>query len=187
MILKLFLILILLFIVKLFINNFNYKDYYFSSLSILILLFSYMFVMNDNTIFFIIDIILSLILVIYSYFYINSNDNSIIFINGNILFKSLLKNKYSINSLLSDLKKKNISYINNDICGILQDKKLVVYSKDILFDEPISLIVNGKINLKGLNQINKDERWLYNKINSIDILNIFYSFYYNHKIYIIKK
>ena len=101
----------------------------------------------------------------------------------------MIKNKYSITSLYSDLKKNNISFLNRDICAILNNKKLVFYTKEEVVGKPRTIIIDGKICFNELYMIGKGVKWLNRMIinNDTDIKDIFYSFYYNNKLYIIKK
>ena len=56
-------------------------------------------------------------------------------------------------------------------------------SKKITF--PLPLIVEGKIEYDNLKLLNKDTNWLLNNIKT-DISNVFYGFYKENSIYIIK-
>ena len=189
MIIKLIFVIFILFILKLFIVKFNFKDYFNITLSLLLLFFSYLYILS-NGIFLIIPIfIISLSLIIYSYFKIDSGDSSIIILNGNINFKNLFKNNYTLSSLFKDIRKNKISFLDDNICGILKDNELVFYSKNIRLDRPISIIINGSICLKELYTIGKNKKWLNRRVeeNNCNIDDIFYSFYYNNKLYLIKK
>ena len=101
----------------------------------------------------------------------------------------MYKNNYSIYSLFKDIKKNNLSFIDDRLCAILENNKLVFYSKDDMVNKPISIIINGNICYKELSLIGKNKRWLRKRVeeNNHIIEEIFYSFYYNNKLYIIKK
>ena len=88
MIIKLFLIILIIFVIKLFIIKYDFNDYFNITISCLFLLFSYLYIMNKNIYFLIIVLLLSISLIVYSIFKSNSSDSSIIFINGNINFKN---------------------------------------------------------------------------------------------------
>ena len=189
MIIKILFIILVIFIMKLFIIRFDYKDYYNITISMLFILFSYLYIMNNNLFFLISIILLGLSLVIYSLYKQDSSDSSIVFINGNINFKNMIKNNYSLLNLVKDLKKNKLLYINDDICGVLVDKKLVFYSKESHINRPVNIVVDGRIYNKELMLIGKSRKWLERKIKDNDCLlnDIFYAFYYKDKFYIIKK
>ena len=74
-------------------------------------------------------LVLEIILVIYSYYAKGSYDNSILIIDGNIIFNNLIKNKISITKLLFELKSKNINILDNNLCLILKNNRLFLYNK----------------------------------------------------------
>ena len=189
MIIKLIFVIFIIFIIKLFVIKFDFKDYFNITLTLLLIFFSYLYILSKG-IFLIIPIfIISLSLIIYSYFKMDSGDSSIIILNGNINFKNLFKNNYNISLLLNDIRKNKIRFLDENLCGILKDKEIIFYSKSIRLDRPISIIVNGNICLKELYTIGKNKKWLNKRVeeNNCNIEDIFYSFYYNNKLYMIKK
>ena len=189
MIIKLLFIIFIIFIIKLFVIRFDYKDYFNITVSILFSFFSYLYIMNNNILFLFVIIILSISIILYSLYKQDSNDSSIVFINGNINFKNMIKNNYSLLNLVKDLKRNNMLFINSDTCGVLIDKKLIFYSKNDIYNRPVSLIINGKIFYKELLLIGKSKKWIEKKVRNSNYLlsDIFYAFYYKNKLYIIKK
>ena len=189
MIIKLLFILIIIFLIKLFIIRFDYHDYYIVTCTILLILFGYLFLIYNNIIFSLIIVFISLSIIIYSYFFNNSNNTSIVFINGNIMFKNIKRLNYSVIDLFKELRKNNISIIDKDICGIIENNKLFFYLKENVSNKPVPIIINGVICINELKMIGKDSFWINKYIDKKNILlkDIFYSFYYNNKIYIIKK
>jgi len=189
MIIKLIFIIFIIFILRLFIIKFDFKDYFNITLTLLFIFFSNLYILSSG-IFLVIPIfIISLSLIIYSYFKIDTGDSSIIILNGNINFKNLFKNNYSITLLLNDIRKNKLSFFDENICGILKNKEVTFYSKNIRLDRPISIIVDGNICKKELYTIGRNKKWLNKRVkeNNCNIEDIFYSFYYNNKLYMIKK
>lgn len=189
MIIKLIFILFIIFIIKLFIIRFDYHDYFIVLLSIFFCLFSIIYITSNDLKIVLLLFIISLSIIIYSYLRTDSSDSSIVIINGNINFKNMFRNNYSIKSLFNDIKMKKLAYFDQDICGIINNNKLEIYSKNINIDKPITLIINGNICYKELYIIGKNKRWLLNSVenNKSNLEDIFYSFYYDNRLYIIKK
>lgn len=118
---------------------------------------------------------------------------SLLIINGKVNFKELVKNRYTLNDLLLELRQNSIKTISEVEYAVLeQNGKLSIFKYNLLklkSDYPMPLIVEGEIQLDTLKNINKTKEWLVNKIHSKGMLinNIFYCFYKNNKIYIINK
>ncbi len=122
-----------------------------------------------------------------------SGKPSLIIINGKLNFKELVKQRYSMDDLLLELRQKSIKSISDVEYAFLEPNgKLSIFKYNFLktkSDYPMPLILEGIIQDVTLENMNKDKEWLIEKINrkNIDINNIFYCFYKNKKIYIIKK
>lgn len=122
-----------------------------------------------------------------------SGKPSLIIINGKLNFKELIKQRYSMDDLLLELRQKSIKSISDVEYAFLEPNgKLSIFKYNFLktkSDYPMPLILEGIIQDVTLENMNKDKDWLIEKINrkNIDINNIFYCFYKNKKIYIIKK
>lgn len=122
-----------------------------------------------------------------------SGKPSLIIINGKLNFKELVKQRYSMDDLLLELRQKSIKSISDVEYAFLEPNgKLSIFKYNFLktkSDYPMPLILEGIIQDVTLENMNKDKDWLIEKINkkNIDINNIFYCFYKNKKIYIIKK
>ena len=113
---------------------------------------------------------------------------SVIINNGKIQIKEMVKQRYNLDDLLTQLREENFKSISEVDYAILETSgKLSVFkkenSKKITF--PLPLIVEGKIEYDNLKLLNKDTNWLLNNIKT-DISNIFYGFYKENSIYIIK-
>lgn len=113
---------------------------------------------------------------------------SVIINNGKIQIKEMVKQRYNLDDLLTQLREENFKSISEVDYAILETSgKLSVFkkenSKKVTF--PLPLIVEGKIEYDNLKLLNKDTNWLLNNIKT-DINNIFYGFYKENSIYIIK-
>ena len=122
-----------------------------------------------------------------------SGKPSLIIINGKLNFKELVKQRYSIDNLLLELRQASIKSISDVEYAFLETNgKLSIFKYNILktkSDYPMPLIIDGQIELETLRQLKKSENWLSEKIYSkgLKIENIFYCFYKNKKIYIIDR
>lgn len=118
---------------------------------------------------------------------------SLIIVNGKLNFKELVKQRYSLNNLLLELRQKSIKNISDVEYAFLEPNgKLSIFKYNIFktkSDYPMPLILEGNIEIGTLKHIKKDEAWLLNKINKkgYKLEDIFYCFYKNNKIYIINK
>ena len=116
-----------------------------------------------------------------------------IIINGKLNYKEMKKQRYSIDDLLLELRQKDIKSIKDVEYAFLETNgKLSIFKYNILKIKstyPMPLIIDGEINKNTLKRINKSIKWLYHKldINKLSLSDIFYAFYKNNKIYIIKK
>lgn len=188
MLLRIMFFTFVLFAIKLLIIKFNYKDYFDVSLSLLILFFGIFYILGYSKSYIFISMFISCILIIHSYFSKDITDNSIIVIDGYIDFKNMYRNKYSINSLLEDLKKYKQNNLNDNICAVLKNKKLIIYSKDD-YNKIIPLITDGNYDNIGLSRLSKSSEWINNilNINNCNIKDVRVAFSFNNIVYIIKK
>jgi uncharacterized membrane protein YcaP (DUF421 family) len=112
---------------------------------------------------------------------------SLVINNGILSYKELIKKKYDISYLMSELKPKKINRIEDVEYAFLKSNGIIsIYEKQEL---PIPIIVDGKINTFTLRLLHKNIEWINNIVikENIDINNIFYAFYKDNKVYIIKK
>ena len=113
---------------------------------------------------------------------------SVIINNGKIQVKEMLKQRYNLDDLLTQLRESNYKSISEVDYAILETSgKLSVFKKEETKKKtfPLPVIIEGKIEYDTLKLLNKDVNWLLNNI-STDIENIFYGFYKGNSIYIIK-
>ena len=122
-----------------------------------------------------------------------SGKPSLLIVNGKIKFKELIKNRYSLDDILLELRQNGIKSLSDVEYAILEPNgKLSVFKYNILktkSDFPLALIIDTVIQEDTLKYLKKDKEWLINKLhNKNKLLNdVFYSFYKNNKIYIINK
>lgn len=117
---------------------------------------------------------------------------SLIINKGEINKKEMIKQRYSLDDLLTQLRDKDVRSIDEVDYAILETGgKLSVFKKDdkerTVF--PLPLIVDGEIEYKNLGYIRKDEKWLRNilKEKGTELENVFYSFLKGNDVFIIKK
>lgn len=116
---------------------------------------------------------------------------SVIINRGRINFKEMIKQRYNIDDLLTQLREKNIRSIEEVDYAVLETSgKLSVFKKESkLFGEyPMPLVLDGEIDYDTLHQINKDDDWLENSLKkeNVNLEDIFYAFYRNKKLFLIK-
>lgn len=117
---------------------------------------------------------------------------SVMINRGKINFKEMVKQRYNIDDLLTQLREQHIKSIEEVDYAILETSgKLSVFKKkDNRFgDYPLPLILDGKIQEDTLKQIQKNEKWLQKTLTEekVNIEEIFYAFYQEKNIFIIKK
>ena len=118
---------------------------------------------------------------------------SLIINRGIINYKEMIKQRYTLDDLLCELRQNNIKDLKDVEYAVLENNgKLSIFKYNFLCltsNNPFPLILDGKIQKDTLDYINKDETWLlsYLNDNNLDKKGIFYAFYKNKKIYIIKR
>ena len=114
---------------------------------------------------------------------------SVIIENGKVNFKEMKKQRYNIEDLLMQLRDNSVKSISDVDYAVLETNgKLSIFQKDDNHDYPLPLILNGIVDKKTLRKINKNEVWLDNELEklNVDRENIFYCFYENNDLYIIE-
>lgn len=118
---------------------------------------------------------------------------SLIICNGNINYHEMVKQRYSMDNLLLSLRQESIKNIDEVEYAFLEPNgKLSIFKYNFLHlpsTYPMPLIVDGSIQYKALKQINKNKSWLEYSLNkkNLDAKDIFYCFYKNKKLFIIKR
>lgn len=113
---------------------------------------------------------------------------SLIISKGKINIKEMFKQRYNLEDLLTQLRENNVRSIKEVDYAILETSgKLSVFIKNKKENTfPLPLIVEGSIDFDNLKLLDKNEKWLMDNIK-IPLNDIFYGFYKNENIYIIKQ
>lgn len=117
---------------------------------------------------------------------------SIIINRGLVNFKEMVKQRYNMDDLLTQLRQQHIRSIEAVDFAILETSgKLSIFQKDSKLhgDYPLPLILDGTIQFDTLRQLGKGKEWLEKmlKHDSVKLENIFYGFYRQDKLFVIKK
>ena len=118
---------------------------------------------------------------------------SLIICNGKINYNEMVKQRYSMDNLLLSLRQKEIKNIDEVEYAFLEPNgKLSIFKYNLFKTKsayPMPLILDGSIQKRALKYIRKNISWLeYNlKNKDLKIEDIFYCFYKNNKLFIIKK
>ena len=116
---------------------------------------------------------------------------SIIIKEGHINYKEMLKQRYSLDDLLVQIRDKGFKSLEEVEYAILENNGcLSVFgyaNKNRCL--PLPIILDGKIQKDTLKYLNKDEEWIDNILMKKDVKleNIFYAFYKDKNIFIIKQ
>ena len=116
---------------------------------------------------------------------------SVIICEGKINYHEMIKQRYTIDDLLANLRQQEIKSIEDVEYAFLETNgKLSIFKYDLNKKVyPLPIILDGKIQEKSL----KKTPFTLGKIhellieNKLDIKNIFYAFYKNEKIFVIEK
>lgn len=115
---------------------------------------------------------------------------SVIVNRGKINFKEMLKQRYNLDDLLTQLREKGIRSIDEVDYAILETSgKLSVFEKGNNKNFPLPVILDGEIDYETLAQIKKDEQWLDKVLKERNLVldNVFYAFYKDKNLFIIEK
>lgn len=119
-------------------------------------------------------------------------DSSMIINQGKVNFKEMLRQRYNIEDLLAQLREQGIKSIEEVDYAILETNgKLSIFKKcdDKNSTYPLPLIIDGEIQNKTLLNINKTVEWLEKELSIESVIpeEVFYAFYKNKNLFIIKK
>lgn len=117
---------------------------------------------------------------------------SVIINKGKINFREMVRQRYNLDDLLTQLRTKQIRSIEEVDYAILESSgTLSVFRKrDNKFgDYPLPLILDGEIQKDTLDEVKKTENWVKKTLSSknIKLDNVFYAFYKDRNLFIIKK
>lgn len=118
---------------------------------------------------------------------------SLIINRGIINYKEMVKQRYSLDDMMSELRSNNIKDLKDVEYAILENNgKLNVFKYSFLGLDasiPFPLILDGIVQKDTLDYLNKTDKWIkeYLETNKIDKKNVFYAFYKNKKIFVIMR
>ena len=118
---------------------------------------------------------------------------SLIICNGKVNYNEMVKQRYSLDNLLLSLRQKEIKNLDDIEYAFLEPNgKLSIFKYNIFKTPsayPMPLILDGNIQKKALKYIHKNMSWLEYQLNAKNLKyqDIFYCFYKNKKLFIIKK
>ena len=117
---------------------------------------------------------------------------SVIISSGLINYKEMVKQRYNMEDLLTQLREKGIRSIEEVDYAILETGgNLSVFKKDSMFlgEYPLPVILDGKIDYDTLRQIKKSDSWVrkFLKSKSLSLEDVFYAFYRKDTLFIIKR
>ncbi len=182
-------ILMYLIVILILMKYFLYKN---DANSFIIVLFNmniYFFFIyqNINFIYGLIMAILSLILYRLLQLFKKDNKEIILIRDGNINFHEIINN-YSYFKLINYLKIRHLKLDEISYC-ILKNNELVVIKNNEVNKLPVSIILDGKVLMENLRLINRDNKWLTKELikKNMPINNINYAYFWNDKLYFVKK
>ncbi len=117
---------------------------------------------------------------------------SVMINRGVVNFKEMVRQRYNLDDLLTQLREQHIRTIEEVDYAILESSgKLSVFQKENnkFGDYPLPLILDGVIQPETLTQIKKSKTWLERTLKDYQVKmeDVFYAFYKNKGLYIIKK
>ena len=114
---------------------------------------------------------------------------SVIIEKGKINFKEMVRQRYNLDDLLTQLRSRSIKSLEEVDYAILETSgKLSVFPKtEGSSDLPLPVILDGSIQKDTLKQLKKDEDWLLKmlKRQHAKLDEVFYAFYRKNSLYII--
>ena len=116
---------------------------------------------------------------------------SIIIKNGIINFKEMVKQRYNIDDLLTQLREQHIRSIEEVDYAVLETSgNLSVFKKngELSSEYPMPIILDGEIQEETLQELEKDEKWVLKMLRTqkINLEDVFYAFYRKKELFIIR-
>lgn len=117
---------------------------------------------------------------------------SVIINNGMINYKEMVKQRYNMEDLMTQLREKGIRSLEEIDFAILESSgNLSVFKKTskLLGEYPLPVIIDGEIDYDTLRQLEINEEWIINYLDKykIGLSDVFYGFYRNKSLFLIKK
>ena len=103
---------------------------------------------------------------------------SVIISKGIVNFKEMIKQRYNLNDLLSQLRGQGVKSIENVDYAILENNGLLsVFQKEKRSVVPMPIIVSGALQFETIHEIGKDATWVYQllKKHHLDLKDVFYA------------
>lgn len=116
---------------------------------------------------------------------------SLIINKGKINYKEMIKQRYTLDDLLLELRYKSIKNIEDVEYAVLENNgKLSIFKYELFktnSQNPFPVILDGIIQKDTLKYIKKSENWLLDLLKKENLVlnEIFYAFYKNKKLYVI--
>lgn len=117
---------------------------------------------------------------------------SVMINRGVINFKEMVRQRYNIDDLLTQLRQQHIKSIEEVDYAVLENSGTlsVFKKKDGKFgDYPLPLILDGEIQKDTVYQIKKSEKWIEKTLRdeNVSLEDVFYAFYKDKSLFIIRK
>ncbi len=118
---------------------------------------------------------------------------SLIIANGNVNYKEMVRQRYSMDDLLLSLRQKEIKSIEDVEYAFLEPNgKLSIFQYNFFRTKsnyPMPIILDGEVQKKALDYIKKNESWLVQELakKGLKINDIFYAFKKKNQIFLIRK
>lgn len=115
---------------------------------------------------------------------------SLLINKGKINYTEMKSQRYTLDNLITELRNNNIRNINEVEYAILENNGILnIYRYSNKDNIPFPLILDGVIQIDTLKYIHKNTEWVmkYLRNNNLNLKDIFYAYYKNNNIYIIKK
>lgn len=118
---------------------------------------------------------------------------SLIIANGNVNYKEMVHQRYSMDDLLLSLRQSGVKSIDEVEYAFLEPNGKLSLFKYNLFKSksnyPMPIILDGELQKKALEFIRKDKKWLERELaqKNLKIEDVFYAFKKKNKIFLIKK
>ena len=112
--------------------------------------------------------------------------------NGKINYKEMIKQKYNLDDLLTQLREKGQRNIEDIEYAILENNgtlSVFPYSdKKSKSPLPMPIILDGKIQVEAIREMNKDNSFIISllKHNKLELKDVFYAFYKDKSVFVIK-
>jgi uncharacterized membrane protein YcaP (DUF421 family) len=117
---------------------------------------------------------------------------SVIISRGKINYKEMVKQRYNMDDLLTQLREKGIRSIEEVDFAVLESSgNLSIFNtkSKMLGEYPLPLILDGKLDYDTLRQIEITEEWIIKELkkDNLGITDVFYAFYRDKSLFLIKK